>query len=141
MASSMASHPGGVSSTKTAAEFVGDVDPPGGAGGELFAGDEPVGQPAAHGGGDDTEDLGCFGDGDEFSVGGLGGRLVARDAVVVAEPLHDGGGEALSGGALSALSVQYAGDGGVGVMHGETADQGDGVLVGAGSGLGERRAA
>ena len=55
------------------AQFVGDADAPGGAGGELFAGDEPVGQPAVHGGGDDAEDLGCFGDGDELAVGGSAG--------------------------------------------------------------------
>ncbi len=117
------------------AQLVGEADAPRGAGGELFAGDEAVVDPAVHGGRGDAEDLGRFGHGDELAVGLLGGRLVAGDAPVVAEALDDGGGEALAGGAAPALAVQDAGDGGVGVVDGEPSQQGDGVFVGAVGGL------
>src|SRR5918996_933684 len=58
------------------AQLVGHADAPGGAGGELFAGDEPIVEPAVHGGSSDAEDLGRVGDGDELAVGLLGRSLV-----------------------------------------------------------------
>jgi hypothetical protein len=67
------------------------LDPPTGAGGELLAGDETIGQPAVHGGGRHTEGFGRFGDGDQVAVGGSGGRLIAGDVLVVAQSLDDGG--------------------------------------------------
>ena len=45
------------------------------------------------------------------------------------------GGEGLASGAETSLAVQDPGDGGVGVVAGETANQLDGVLVGADGGL------
>ena len=44
---------------------------------------------------------------------------------------HDRGGEGLAAGAAATLPVEDPGDGRVGVVHGEAAEQGDGVLVGA----------
>src|ERR671919_947796 len=116
-------------------QFVGHADTPRGAGGELFAGDEPIVEPAVHGGSSDAEDLGRVGDGDELAVGLLGRSLVTRDLPVMPQGLDDGGGEPLAGGAAPTLAVQDAGDGGVGVVDGEPAQQLDGVLVGAVGGL------
>src|SRR5918996_1277464 len=116
-------------------QLVGHADTPRGAGGELFAGDEPIVEPAVHGGSSDAEDLGRVGDGDELAVGLLGRSLVTRDLPVMPQGLDDGGGEPLAGGAAPTLAVQDAGDGGVGVVDGEPAQQLDGVLVGAGGGL------
>ena len=45
--------------------------------------------------------------------------------------MHDRGGEAQAAGAAAALAVEDAGDGGVGVVGRQAADQCDGVLVGA----------
>ena len=63
--------------------------------------------------------------------GVVGGWLVAGDAPVVAQALDDRGGEALAAGAAPALAVEDAGDGGIGVVDGEPAEQREGVLVGA----------
>ena len=54
------------------AEVVVDADPPGRAGGVLFAGDEPVVEPAVDRGGGDAEDLGGAGDREQFAVGRVG---------------------------------------------------------------------
>src|ERR671918_30884 len=117
-------------------QFVGHADTPRGAGGELFAGDEPIVEPAVHGGSSDAEDLGRVGDGDELAVGLLGRSLVTRDLPVMPQGLDDGGGEPLAGGAAPTLAVQDAGDGGVGVVDGGPGQQLDGVLVGGVGGRG-----
>ena len=49
---------------------------------------------------------------------------------MVTEPLDPAAGEGQSSSAATSLAVQYPGDGGVGVVHGETAYQFDGVFVG-----------
>jgi hypothetical protein len=50
---------------------------------------------------------------------------------VVAQALHDRGAEPQAAGAAAALTVEDAGNGGVGVVGGQPADQLDGVFVGA----------
>src|SRR5215211_753324 len=114
-----------------AAQLVGDADPPRRARGGLLTGDEPVGQPAVHRGGRHAQQLGRAGDGDQLAVWRGGGWLVAADAPVMPQALHDRGGEAQAAGAAAALAVEDAGDGGVGVVGRQPADQCDGVLVGA----------
>src|SRR5829696_4709591 len=93
--------------------------------------DEPVGQPPVHRGGRHAQQLGRAGGGDQLALGRGGGWLLAADAPVVAQALHDRGGGAQAAGAAAALAVEDPGDGGVGVVGGQPADQGDGVLVGA----------
>src|SRR5437867_1466996 len=65
------------------------------------------------------------------TVGRGGGWLVAGDAPVVAQALHDRGGKAQAAGAAAALAVEDAGDGGIGVVGRQPADECDGGLVGA----------
>src|SRR5215218_7201423 len=113
------------------AQLVGDADPPGGARGGLLAGDEPVGQPPVHRRGRHPQDLGGLGDGGQLALWRGGGWLVAADAPVMPQALDDRGGKAQAAGAAAALAVEDAGDGGIGVVGRQPADQGDGVLVGA----------
>ena len=122
------------------AELVVDADPPGGAGGVLFAADEAGLEPAEDGGGGDAEFVGGFADGQQLAVGRLGGRLVRGDAAVAAQAADDDRGEALAGGGAAALAVEDPGDLAVVVVGGEPVDQRDRVLVGADRGLwlGER---
>ena len=65
----MASQPSGASSTNRCADVVGEPDAPGRAGGELLAGDEPVGQPAVQGGGRQAQLVGGVGHGEQLSFG------------------------------------------------------------------------
>ena len=124
------------------AQVVGHADAPGGAGGDLLAGDEAVVDPAVQGRGGDAELLGGVGDGEQFAFGRVGVGLVAGDVVVVAQGLYAGGGEGQAAGGAAALPVEDPGDLRVGVVDGEAADQVDGVLVGAdrvAGGAGQRR--
>ena len=52
---------------KQGADVVGEPDTPGCAGGELFAGDEPIGKPAVQGGGGEPELFGGVGYGEWLS--------------------------------------------------------------------------
>ena len=113
------------------ADVVGEPDPPGRAGGELLAGDEPVGQPAVQGGGGQAQLVGGVGHGEQFSFGRGGFGLVAGDVPVVAQRLDPTGGERQSAGGAAVLPVEDVRDHRVGVVDGEAADQVDGVLVGA----------
>src|SRR5436190_1584451 len=117
------------------AQLVVDADLPGCAGGELFAGDEAVGEPAVDRRRRDVKDLGGAGDRDQFAVGRRGGLLVARDLAVGAQAGDDLRGEALAGGRAAALAVEDPGDRGVVVVGGEAPEQRDRVLVGADRGL------
>ena len=74
------------------ADVVGEADPPGGAGGELFAGDEAVAEPAVQGGGRESEFLCGVGHGERFSFGRVVAVLVAGNVVVVAQGLDPTGG-------------------------------------------------
>ena len=67
------------------ADVVGEPDAPGRAGGELFAGDEPVAEPAVQGGGGQAEFFGGVGHGEQFSFLRVVAGLVAGDVVVVAQ--------------------------------------------------------
>src|SRR5215211_838927 len=131
---------GGCVLDEEGAELVVDADPPGGAGGVLFATDEAGLEPAVQGGGGDAELVGGLADGQQLAVGRLGGRLVGGDLAIAAQAADDDHGEPLAGGAAAALAVEDAGDRGVVVVGGEALQQRDRVLVGADRGLrlGER---
>ena len=68
-----------------AAQLLGEADAPGGAGGDLLAGDEAVVEPAQQGGRRDAELAGGLGHVEQFSFAVAGGGLVAGDAPVVAQ--------------------------------------------------------
>ena len=110
---------------------MGEADPPGGAGGDLFAGDEAVVQPAQQRGGGDAELFGGGGHVEQLSFRRVVAGLVAGDLPVVPQRLDPTGGERQSAGCRALLAVEDSGDGGVGVVHGQPAQQVDGVLVGA----------
>ncbi len=65
------------------ADVVGELDPLGCAGGELFAGDESVAQPAVQGGGCQAELCGGVGHGEQLSFLRVVARLVAGNLPVV----------------------------------------------------------
>ena len=89
----MASQPSGASSVNRARMSAGEADPPGGAGGELLAGDESVAEPAVQGGGGEAEFAGGVGHGEQFSfLRASAGGLVAGDVPVVAQRLDSTGG-------------------------------------------------
>jgi len=113
------------------AELVVDADPPRGAGGVLFAGDESVLEPAVKGGGGDAELVGGLADGKQLPVGRLVGRLVGGNVAVAAQPADDDLGEPLAGGGAAALAVEDPGDRRVVVAGGQPSEQRDRVLVGA----------
>src|SRR6266568_2843482 len=74
------------------ADAGGEADPPGGAGCELLAGDEPVAEPAVQGGGGEAEFGGGVGHGEQFSFLRVVAWLVAGDAPVVPQALDFTGG-------------------------------------------------
>ena len=80
-----------------------------------------------------------FGGGVDDGEGLITGRgsivLVAGNVPVVPQALHSSGGEWQACCSGTSLTVQDAGDLSVGVMHGQSPDEVDGVLVGAQSGL------
>src|SRR5215218_10834830 len=110
---------------EASAEFIGEPDPPGRAGGGLLGGDEPVVDPAVHGGGNDAELARRFGDADRIGVGGFGAGPVASYLPVGAKAGHDRGGERLAASAGAALLVEDTGDGRVRVVNGQTAHEFD----------------
>jgi len=75
---------GGVVS-EHAPQFSGEPDAPGGAGGDLLAGDEAVVEPAQQGGGRDLQFAGCLAHVDQLSFVLTGARLVAGDVPVGAQ--------------------------------------------------------
>src|ERR671910_3782553 len=91
-----------------AAEIVGKTDPPGRAWGELFAGDEPVIEPAMGRGGGSAEDLGGLAHVDQLPLGRISGGHEARDLPVAAQIADQRGGEAMAVGGPAALTVEDA---------------------------------
>src|ERR1019366_4780409 len=124
--------PGGRVVGDEGADGVGEADPPGRAGGDLLAGDEPVVEPPVEGGGGDAE-LGCgLVHADHFTVGVVAcSALGGGDAVALADGGHVSGGERHSGGGAALLLAGHLGDDRVVVVGGQPADQLDGVFAGA----------
>ena len=98
----------------------------------LFTGDESLVQPAVQGGGRESELGGGVGHGEQLSV--LWGRSPGWWQGMFQWWRSDWtrtGGERQSAGGAAVLPVEDPGDGGVGVVHGQPAQQVDGVLAGA----------
>lgn len=109
----------------------GEADAPGRPRRELLAGHEPVVEPSVEGGRRDPELGGGVGHGERLSFLRVVGGSVVGDSPVVAQALDSTGGVRQPPGGAASLAVEDAGDLGVGVVHGQAAEQGDGVLVGA----------
>src|ERR1019366_9071516 len=124
--------PGGRVVGDEGADGVGEADPPGRAGGDLLAGDEPVVEPPVEGGGGDAE-LGCgLVHADHVTVGVVACSVRrGGDAVALADGGHVSGGECDSGGGAALLLAGHFGDHRVVVAGGQPADQLDGVFAGA----------
>jgi hypothetical protein len=112
-------------------QLVGYADAPRRAGRELLADDDPGGEPAMQRRRRHAEDRGGLRDREQFAVSALGGRLAPGDVAIAAQTADVQRGEARSAGGVFALTIEDAGDDGVGVVRGETANEGQAVLVGS----------
>src|SRR5919106_480263 len=112
-------------------QLVGHADAPGGAGRELFTDDDAGSEPAVQRRRRDAEDRGGLLDGEQFAVSALGERLAPGDVAVAAQTSDVQRREALPAGGAFALAIEDAGDDGIGVMRGETANEGEAVFVGS----------
>jgi len=109
-----------------------EPDAPGRTGGQLLAGDEPVGQPPVDGGDPDAQFGGGLGDADHLAImTGRCGSLAERGDAVVAAHLGDPGlGEGQAGAGAAVLAGEHARDGCVVVVRGQAADQVHGGRLG-----------
>src|SRR2546428_3176625 len=105
-------------------QFVGHANAPGGAGGQLFADDDPGGEPAVQRGRRHAEDRGGLRDRQQLAVGALGGRLAPWNAAVAAPAPDLERRQALPAGPAVALAGEGGGGGGGGGGRGGAADEG-----------------
>ena len=125
--------PSGALSVSMPRSLFGEADAPGRAGGDLLAGDEAVIQPAQQGRRCDVELAGGWVTLSSSPSGGRRCRLgwwrgmpqwVRSEPTLLA--VYD-----IPRAVRAVLPVEDPGDDGVGVVHGQPADQVDGVLIGA----------
>ena len=131
IASTIGTYPAGRVFDEQGAELVVDADSPRGAGGVLFAGDEPVAQHAVQRGGGDAEDVSRAADREQLTVGRVFGGLVGGDVAVAAQAADDDRGEPLAACGAATLAVEDPCDRRVVVVDREPLEQRDRVLVGA----------
>ena len=112
-------------------QLIGDANLPRRAGSDLLAGDEAIGQPAVNAGGVHAQNLRGLADRDQLSSGRLGRRLETRDIAIAAQTADLVGGEAFPDGGLASLTIEDSGDDFIGIKSGQTAQQRDGIFVGA----------
>ena len=82
-----------------------DTNAPWGTRGDLFAGNETVGEPTVHGGRRHAEDFCCSLERHQFAFGGDGGRVESRDFPIPAQVTDLVNGEPIAIGRASALPV------------------------------------
>ena len=111
-------------------ELVGQANAPGSAGGVLLAGDDAVVEQPVKGRGGDAERDGGLPDGHEIAVG-VRRFAEGRDIPVPAQVADAVAVEAMAIGGRAALTVENAGDHGVGIVSGQPAQELDRVLAGA----------
>src|SRR5437773_2890233 len=115
-------------------QLVGHANVPGGAGGWLFADDDPGGEPAMQRGRRHAENLGGLLDGQPLAVGALGGWLAPGNVAVAAQASDVERRKALPAGGAFALAIEDAGDDGVGAVRGEAAGEREAVFIGPNAG-------
>lgn len=102
-------------------ELVGHANTPGSARGDLLPWDETVGEPAMDGGGIDVQDFRGFVNGDDLSRRRRGEGLGARDFPMLTKAGDLDNREPFVMGGEAALTIEDAGDDGVGVVDGQAA--------------------
>src|SRR2546428_1004195 len=105
-------------------QFVGHANAPGGAAGQLFADDDPGGEPAVQRGRRHAEDRGGLRDRQQLAGGALGGRLAPRDAAVSVQAPDLERRKWVDAGRAFALAGEGGGGGGGGGGRGGAADEG-----------------
>ncbi len=112
------------------------IDPnlPGSTGSDLFPGDKAICQPSMDCGRSHSQNLSCFLDGDQLSRRWIGWGAETRNLPMTAKSPDPIGRERKSSRSLLALPAEDPGDQGIGVMLGQTADQSQGIFIGAGNG-------
>src|SRR5882757_8482303 len=116
---------------KASAQILGQANAPRSCRGQLLTADEAVIEPAMDGRGGDSEYRCRLFDRQQLALRDDRGRLEARDVPLPPQTAHMVGGKAVTVSGLTILTVENTGDDGVWVMRGQTADEGDRVLVGA----------
>src|SRR5262249_27018910 len=111
-------------------EFIGQTNTPGSAWRELFAGDNAVVEQTMDRRGSDTKRGGGLLDGQKIA-GGLRFFLEARDLPVPAEITDAIAVEAVAVNRRAALPVEDTGDHGIGIMHCQSSQERNCILVGA----------
>src|SRR5258708_39613814 len=104
---------------------------PGSSGVEPRPADEAVIEPAVDGRGGGSKDRGRLFDSQQLALGEGSGRLEARDIPLPPQTADMVGGKAVTVSGMTILTVEDTGDDGVWVISGQTANEGDCVLVGA----------
>src|SRR6516164_1252687 len=115
-------------------EVIGEANAPGGARGEPLARDEAVVEQAMDGRGRNAEQRRGLADGQQLACCVLGLRLEAWDPPVAAQIADTSCIETMTVSGPAPLTVENAGDDGVGIMDGKPAEERDGVLIGADGG-------
>lgn len=116
---------------KASAQILGQANAPRSCRGQLLTGDKAVIEPAVDGRGSDSEYRCRLFDRQQLALRAGRGRLEAWDLPMPPQIADMVGGETMTVSGLAILTVQYASDDSVRVMSGQTADEGNRVLVGA----------
>ena len=116
---------------KAVAQILRQANAPGSSRGQLLTADEAVIEPAVDGRGGGSKDRGRLFDSQQLALGEGSGRLEARDVPLPPQTADMVGGKAVTVSGMTILTVEDTGDDGVWVISGQTANEGDCVLVGA----------
>src|SRR5246500_5278604 len=116
---------------KTGAQILGQANAPGSSRGQLLTADEAVIEPAVDGRGGGSKDCGHLFDSQQLALREGSGRLEARDVPLPPQTADMVGSKAVTVSGMTILTIEDTGDDGVWVISGQTANQGDCVLVGA----------
>src|SRR5246500_3621070 len=116
---------------KAGAQILRQANAPGSSRGQLLTADEAVIEPAVDGRGGGSKDRGRLFDSQQLALREGSGRLEARDVPLPPQTADMVGSKAVTVSGMTILTIEDTGDDGVWVISGQTANQGDCVLVGA----------
>jgi len=111
------------------AQIIGETNPPRSARRELLSSDDALVEPAMNRRGCNAERDRCLFDVQEFTFRRVGWTYETGDVPLPAQTADEVGGEAMTVGALAALTIEDAGDHRVGIMSGQPPHQRDRVLI------------
>src|SRR5246127_2471638 len=116
---------------KASAQILGQANAPRSCRGQLLTADEAVIEPSVDGRGGGSKDRGRSFDSQQLALREGSGRLEARDVPLPPQTADMVGSKAVTVSGMTILTIEDTGDDGVWVISGQTANQGDCVLVGA----------